>query len=760
MFKWLPWRTILRRVVTRQGFLDPFVLMARMERFAQPSEVAEPVELLRAGATMHARGLVNSRVIQNNLDWVWPYWVCRQVDPDDPAFLPRAFSITQINLTHRNWTAVGLPGSDEMPIVDPHGMLTPFLDGWSLDAWILSDDGRRHFPSRATEATQRLRLDPLSIDTSSGRKGISLQSRVRMEAQEDQAVCRVEYTAKTQEPGWLVLSLRPFNTEGISFIDRIALSEKRDAWTIDDEEEAVRLDRKPERHHVSHYRHGDVTIRLSQARDEEQQNEIECEAGMATAAASYRIQAGQALKVSAEIPMEESKEKAFPQAWARALEPGLRMEIPDKRLQFLFEAAKRTLIVLSPHDAYPGPATYRRFWFRDAAFMINALLCCGLESRAARALKKFPERQTMMGYFQSQNGEWDSNGQAIWAMQRYCEMTGKQADRKWLKPILNGARWIARKRVDRDSNLPHAGLLPPGFSAEHLGPNDYYYWDDFWSIAGLRSAADLAASFDEKNAADEFRAEADDLLHSVSSSLEGCHQKSGKRAMPASPYRRLDAGTIGSIVAGYPLQLMAADDARLTESADFLLDHCLVRGAFFHNIIHSGINAYLTLHIAQVLLRAGDPRAMDLVQSVADLASPTGQWPEAIHPRTGGGCMGDGQHGWAAAEWVVMMRNLFVREEGQRLVIGAGIPTDWLDRSERLSMGPAPTAFGPLEISIQPAKDSVEVTLRHEWRTPPRAIDLALPGCRPQTVDASQRSVVLQRTSHEVRMPVAREHAR
>ena len=37
-----------------------------------------------------------------------------------------------------------------------------------------------------------------------------------------------------------------------------------------------------------------------------------------------------------------------------------------------------------------------------------------------------------------------------------------------------------------------AGLLPAGFSAEHLGPNDYYYWDDFWGLAGLIAAARLA----------------------------------------------------------------------------------------------------------------------------------------------------------------------------------------------------------------------------------------------------------------------------
>ena len=48
--------------------LDPVTLLARLRGFAQPSEVAEPVELLRAGMIFHARGLVNAKAIQHNLD--------------------------------------------------------------------------------------------------------------------------------------------------------------------------------------------------------------------------------------------------------------------------------------------------------------------------------------------------------------------------------------------------------------------------------------------------------------------------------------------------------------------------------------------------------------------------------------------------------------------------------------------------------------------------------------------------------------------
>ena len=135
--KWLPWRYIVRRVARAHDFLDPVSILSHLHRFAQPSEVAEPIELLRAGVVFHARGLMNTRAIQHNLDWIWPYWVERQFEPKDCSFIPRAFSITHVNLTHRNWTAVGLPDYEEMPIVDPRGLVTPFMDSWSLDGWIV-----------------------------------------------------------------------------------------------------------------------------------------------------------------------------------------------------------------------------------------------------------------------------------------------------------------------------------------------------------------------------------------------------------------------------------------------------------------------------------------------------------------------------------------------------------------------------------------------------------------------------------------------
>ena len=294
---------------------------------------------------------------------------------------------------------------------------------------------------------------------------------------------------------------------------------------------------------------------------------------------------------------------------------------------------------------------------------------------------------------------------------------------------------------------PHAGLLPPGFSAEHLGLNDYYYWDDFWGVAGLRAAAELLADRDAQ-AASVCLQEAENFAAVIERSLQSCEHRLGRPAMPASPYRRLDAGAIGSIAVGYPLQNCAADDRRLLDSVEYLLDNCFVKNAFFQDMIHSGLNAYLTLEVAQVLLRAGDPRYLTLIDAVAALATPTGQWPEAIHPRTGGGCMGDGHHVWASAEWVLMIRNCFVREEGARLILCAGIPERWLDQDEQIFFGPAPTEFGTVTLTLSSRSiNEVLVAWDVQWRVCPEMLEIRLPGFKPQSVPADDSSVMLLRES-------------
>jgi GH15 family glucan-1,4-alpha-glucosidase len=399
------------------------------------------------------------------------------------------------------------------------------------------------------------------------------------------------------------------------------------------------------------------------------------------------------------------------------------------------------MILHSPGDIYPGPFTYKRFWFRDAAFVLQAMTATGLLKNIEKIIDRFPGRQTPAGYFMSQDGEWDSNGQAIWAMKRFIDSTKGNMKKEWAASIYKAAKWIEHKRISSDKDPLHTGLLPAGFSAEHFGPSDFYYWDDFWGVTGLRDAAALAR-VDDPKMAQEFQNQADDLLNAIENSVASVQDRLHHPGIPASPSRRMDAGAIGCLVASYPLQIYAEKDERILQTTKFLMDKYFLQGSFYHEISHSGINIYLTLHIAQVLLRAGNPKFFDIVQSVATLATATGQWPEAIHPRTKGGCMGDGQHVWASAEWVMMLRNMFVREEQaeELLILCSGIPDEWLKPKEVLFLGPTHTLYGEISVTIK-VKEDIEVSWQARWHGPIPKIEIRLPGYEPYTVKGNATSV-------------------
>lgn len=743
-------RFLVTRAARAYGFLDPVNLVGKIRGFAEPSEFAEPLELLRAGMLFHARGLVNTKAIQNNLDWVWPYWVERQFNPADHSFIPRAFSFSHINLTHRNWTAVGLPDVPFYPIVDPRGLVTPIFDGWSLDFWLLPAGGKPLFPSKLSDESfaQELKLgEELEIHSLARWDEIRLKTEARLCLQNQEPHCCLRAEATGMESGYLAVALRPYNPEGVSFIDKVAVTADGCGWRVNGRH-SVLFDRKPAQILLSTYKEGDVAQRLAAAGGEERR-EVSDPINMATAVALFDIVelTGWPLEVRAPI-YDELEPKKRPSihtvpSWKESLAPLARLQISDKRAQRLYDYAVANIVLHAPDEVYPGPYTYKRFWFRDAAFILNALVTLGGVARTRKVLEHFVPRQRRDGYYLSQEGEWDSNGEAIWMFHRYVALSGQPLPEAWLESIAKGARWIMRKRLPKGTGKPEAGLLPAGFSAEHLGPNDFYYWDDFWGVAGLHSAAELLRARDPR-LAEECDAVAREFLQTIEDSFPKGPERRFPGAIPASPKRRMDSGAVGNLVADYPLQLFRPGDPRVLLTADYLRDNSSHDGGFFQNMIHSGINAYLTLHMAQVRLRAGDPEAAwELMDNVARLASPTGQWPEAIHPNTLGGCMGDGQHIWAACEWALMMRNCFVREEAQpgtsapgRLVIASGVRPEWYQDGEA-SFGPTLTPYGAVSVRIAAELNGPRVRVEGQWRGTPPILDVRLPGCAEQSREAT-----------------------
>jgi hypothetical protein len=106
--------------------------------------------------------------------------------------------------------------------------------------------------------------------------------------------------------------------------------------------------------------------------------------------------------------------------------------------------------------------------------------------------------------------------------------------------------------------------------------------------------------------------------------------------------------------------------------------------------------------------------------------------------------MGDGQHLWAAAEWVLLVRNLLVREEADHLVVGSGLDRRWLDAGP-VALTETLTPWGPVSVQFTARESAVHVRLIGQWRgRAPRRLIL-VPGCARLDIPAndSRREFVL-----------------
>jgi hypothetical protein len=769
---------MLRRLMGRMRISDDVVRhLSTFQRLGEDVEIELPSELVPVGARTVFRALRTRAAAQIGPDWVWPFWLERQLDPTSPAFVPRGHLPFLTNMTHRNWTAVGNLDSPWEAIVDPRGLVTPWFDGWSLDWWIGAED-RWHLPSREVAVRQRLVGASPVVETAMSIPSGDAVQRVyavrRSSADGGGELIVVEIENMSKAPVALALAVRPYTPEGLAVIERIDL---RGSAVAVDGRVALLLPKPPMRVAGSTFREGDsaATVVAGEA-GERWTGPVHDTAGLAQAAFVYPLAHGATFRVAIPLVPEARARRrsvahrrlvaapSFPdvlppaeavaKGWQSQSERGMRLVLPDDRLAEAVAANRRFLLLLHDGDVItPGPATYHRFWFRDAAYLLGALDCYGYHDEVAQVLASYPGRQRTDGFFFSQRHEWDANGAALVSLARHWRLTrDAELVDAMVGPIAKGVHWIDKKRraaKGRTADEGVAGLLPPGLSAEHLGPYDYFYWDDFWGVAGLRAGAELLRAIDQPEAAEDAERFAAAMWADVEASLALTAGRLGTQAMPAGPRRRIDAGAIGSLVACAPLGLLAPDDARIAATADVIRDRfTLAEGrAFYQEISHSGLGTYLTLQLAAVELRAGDRRCLDRLDWMLDVATPTWTWPEAIHPRLDGGCMGDGQHGWAAAELLTFVRDLLVHEvdggDGADggLALSAVVPGGWYGQGWEVH--DAPTAHGRISYAVRWHGDRVALLWEVDAHAGVGPIRLTAPGLDPTWSTLDRRGEAL-----------------
>ena len=653
-------------------------------------------------------------------DWEWPFWLQRQLDVSSPAFVVGADDAMSRNVSGRNWTSVGVLGSPLEAVVDPRGLVSPSVGGWSLDWWVGAED-RWHVPARSANVRQTLIGDSPVIETRMRVPGGDMIHRTyainATAADGGRDLVIVEIENDSAVPVALAFGVRPYDVEGLSSIERIEL---HDTTVTVDGEVALLLPKEPNEVAGSTFHDGDssATVFAGDA-SASFPTDLHCEVGMAQAAFVYPLPHSATIRVA--IPIDAvaprgrfarrpaERTETFPAAvptadqvasgWRAQTDRGMRLVLPDERVQSAVDANRRYLLLLHDgDDVIPGPRSKQRFLFRDAAYLLSALDRYGFHREVGEVLLSYPERQENDGNLSSRHGESDANGAAIWALAHHWDLTRNDELARQLAPMVAGAvEWIERKRNERRDDPALRGLLPAGVSAEHLGPHDHLYWNDLWALAGLRDASRLLAAAGEDEAAARAEEFCASMTANVRASLELTADRLGTAAVPAGPRRRIDGGVIGSLAAVSPLDLLPADDKAMAATLDVVREGFCIEEAVYPGV--TGLGTHLTMQLASAELQAGDRRALDRFDWLLSNATTTWTWPEAIHPRVNGGCAGDGHSGWAAAEFLSFVRSMLVCETSEGLALFSMIPERWYGQG--VEIHDAPTRFGNVSFALR-----------------------------------------------------------
>ena len=466
--------------------------------------------------------------------------------------------------------------------------------------------------------------------------------------------------------------------------------------------------------------------------------------------------------------------------WRALVESGALFRTGVPRFDNLYKSSLLNLFLLRTkhhgagtkgQDIYvvkPGATIYDSFWYRDGAYIVGAMDAAGHSEEAEKSLRLYTDReltpnlkewgQQESGLWESPAGEWDSQGQALWALLHHFELTGNQL---WLRSnyenIRRGAVWIKNaieetKQFDPNGLRPiYWGLLPKGVS-EDTGSSrwTYVYEHNFWVALGLQEAIKAARYLGRQEdivwMTDTYNGFREDLLRSI---RQAYSTVGGGQFIPGDPFDpKLDIN--GDLAAVYPTRFLDPHDPMVTASLERVAKHSR-EGLYtwFKTLNNGDMWTYMTADWAMCYMLRDDLEMFyRLFNSYVDHAAPTNNWPECIYSESRLGT-GDTPHGWAAASYILLHRNSFVYENEDDLDLCWGTQPQWLHDGAQLTVRGAPTRYGKLEFDLKRAAGTLtmEYALRPNSAQPnPTAVRLHIP--RP--VRSEVQSIRLNGTLHKL----------
>jgi len=384
-----------------------------------------------------------------------------------------------------------------------------------------------------------------------------------------------------------------------------------------------------------------------------------------------------------------------------------RVSIPDRKvLSAYFASLAYTFIGRDDGSVHPGEGFYDGYFLRDGSYQAWALELAGFLDEARPSVLETLQYQKPNGQFESQGGELDGNGQGLWNLWRHYAYT---RDEQYLRQVYPAIRrsmeWLAGalRRAPGDPDAAFAGVLPKSWAdGEALPKPDYHVVGyDVWNLRGALCAVEAAKALGEAADAEAWGRLAGDYRAALLRLIE----KTGVKGFP--PTLELEGTDWGNLEVIFPTQLFSPHDPRvsatLAEARKTFVEGTIRWCPKTLQVIHPYMSTFVTnSHV----IRGEQEKAVEGLYAFLLHSTSDDGFPEGVYypSRT---AWGDTiPHLWAAAMYVILVRNMLVREDGASLHFASAVPGHWLDPGKEVAFRHAPTTFGEAGLWLQ-AEESV-----------------------------------------------------
>ncbi len=420
--------------------------------------------------------------------------------------------------------------------------------------------------------------------------------------------------------------------------------------------------------------------------------------------------------------------------WTKELDRA-RLELPasGRRLTNTFRTMQGYILINADGPAIqPGSRTYERSWIRDGALTCTALLHTGHAERVRAYLDWYAGYQFPSGKVPcvvDRRGadpvdEHDSTGEFLYLLHKYWRITRDRATvERHFDRVVKAVDYLDRLRGQRltpeyagatDWRAACRGLVPESISHEGYSAKPMHsYWDDFWTLRGMKSAADLAAALGREETAERFGRVRAEFGADLERSIRRAMQDRGVDYIPGC-VELGDFDATSTAIAVWPCgDARAVPADALQRTFDRYVEFMRERRK---RDTWENLTPY-ELRVVGALVRLGRPdQAQELLDYLMRYQRPPGwnHWAEVVWREAGAAkFIGDMPHTWCGSEFINSVRTLFVYESeaDDALVLAAGVRPEWVKATPGVRVAGFPTEYGPVSYELRVVEGRVRLEL-------------------------------------------------